>query len=88
MCIDSTNLSVWLRKKTDKHTSHDIQNEMLKIMAVKILQQISQRIRDGGGYTVLADECTDLSNKEQFTIYIRWVDEDLQGHEEFISLYH
>ena len=46
-----------------KYTSHDIQNEMLKIAAVKILRQISQRIRDGGWYTVLADECTELSKK-------------------------
>ena len=59
-CVDITDLSVWLRKKTGKYTSHDIQNEMLKIMAVKIMRQISQRIRDGGGYTVLADKCTKI----------------------------
>lgn len=46
-CVDNLDLGAWLRKKTDKYTSHNIQNEMLKIMAVKILQQISQRIREG-----------------------------------------
>ena len=35
----------------------------------------------------MADECTDKSNKEQFTICMRWVGEDLQDHEDFIGLY-
>ena len=35
----------------------------------------------------MADECTDVANKEQFTICIRWVDGDLQDHEDFIGLY-
>ena len=29
----------------------------------------------------MADECTDVSNKERFTICLRWVDEDLVDHE-------
>ena len=35
----------------------------------------------------MADECTDIANKEQFTINIRWVGEDLQEYEDFIALY-
>lgn len=35
----------------------------------------------------MADECTDVANKEQFTICIRWVGQDLQDHEDFIGLY-
>ena len=35
-CVDCPELSVWLSKKTDNYTSHDIQNEM-KIMALQIL---------------------------------------------------
>ena len=35
----------------------------------------------------MADECTDIANKEQFTICIRWVDSDLQDHADFIGLY-
>ena len=32
--------------------------------------------------------CTQLSNKEQlFTIILRWVDSDLNDHEDFIGLY-
>ena len=35
----------------------------------------------------MADKCTDCSNKEQFTINLRWVDQNLNAHEEFIGLY-
>ena len=35
----------------------------------------------------MADECTDCLNKDQFTINIRWVDQHLNAHKEFISLY-
>ena len=35
----------------------------------------------------MADECTDVANKEQFTICIRWVDDSLTDHEDVIGLY-
>lgn len=35
----------------------------------------------------MADECTDYSNKAQFTINIRWVDANLQDNVKFIGLY-
>ncbi len=36
----------------------------------------------------MADETTDNSNKEQVTLFLRWVTDDLQVHEEFLGLYH
>ena len=38
-------------------------------------------------FSILADECTDASNKEQRVVYIRWVDELLQDHENVIGVY-
>ena len=35
----------------------------------------------------MGDGCTDYSNKEQFTINIRWVDQNLNLHEDFLGLY-
>ena len=35
----------------------------------------------------MADEATDASNKEQFLICLRWVDDEFEVHEEFIGLY-
>ncbi len=48
---------------------------------------LSEAIRKAACFTVMADECTDFSNKELFTICIRWVGDDLVDHEDFIGLY-
>ena len=56
----------WLSKKSNKHTAHEIQDTILKVMAHKILHDIGQNIHDGGLFSTMADECTDCSNKEQF----------------------
>ena len=51
-------------------------------MALQITRHLCNQIK-----TIMADECTDISNKEQFTICIRWVEDDLQECEDFIGLY-
>ena len=56
-------------------------------MANKIIRELSRNIRKSNCFTIMADECTDIANKEQFTICIRWVDDDLQDNEDFIGLY-
>ena len=38
-------------------------------------------------YSIMADEMTDCSNKEQFVICCRWVDKSLNTHEDFIGIY-
>ena len=58
-------LMEWLQKNTGKYTSHDIQNEMLKIMALSILRKIAVNLRTTEFYTIMVDECTDISNHEQ-----------------------
>ena len=35
----------------------------------------------------MADETADISNKEQIVICIRWVDDNLVVHEDFIGLH-
>ena len=84
---DSPEIIEWMRKKTDKYTSPVIQNKCIQIMILQIIRQVSRNIRDSACFTIMADECTDKSNKEQFTICMRWVGEDLQDHEDFIGLY-
>ena len=56
-------------------------------MALHIIRELSSNIRKAGCYVIMADECTDISNKEQFTLCIRWVDDDLEDHENFSGLY-
>ena len=55
----------WLEKKTGKFTSHDLHNEMLKVMALTVLREIASNIQSTEFYKIMADECTDTSNQEQ-----------------------
>ena len=41
----------------------------------------------GNYFSIIADEYTDASNDEQLTIFLRWVDEILDVHEDFLGFY-
>jgi hypothetical protein len=71
--LDVPNICTWMKKKTNKYTSPCIQNESLQIMALQIIRKVAGIIHKCNYYTIMADECTDISNKEQFTICIRCV---------------
>ena len=60
------NRQTGLKKIPNKYTSPEIQNEMLQIMALNILQKNAANIQDTSYFTLMTDESTDSSNKEQF----------------------
>lgn len=59
---------------------------MLQVMALKILRDVAAHIREDGFFSIMVDETTDQSNREQVVIVIRHVDSDLNVQEEFIGL--
>ena len=77
----------FLERQQLKYTSHDVQNEMLSIMAQQVLRHIASQLQRAVFFTIMVDETTDCSNKEQVVLAFRWVDEDLAAHEEFVGLY-
>ena len=83
---DFPELSNWMLKKTDKYLSHDIQNEIIMIMAHQIIRDICEKILKSF-YAIICDEYTDISNKEQLTFYLRWVDDCFRVREEFLGFY-
>jgi hypothetical protein len=54
-------------------------------MALTVLRKICEKIRGNKWYSIMADESTDVANKEQFTLCIRSVDENLKDREDFIG---
>ena len=58
----------------------DIQNELLKIMALHILREITALVHSAPFLVITVDETTDASNKEQVVFCIRWVDGSLEAH--------
>ena len=55
-------------------------------MANLVIRDQVSEIR-GGFFSIICDEYTDISNKEQLTICIRWVDKELEAHEYFLEFY-
>ena len=52
-----------------------------------MLRKIARITQQAKFYSVMGDETADISNKEQLALCIRWVDDDLQFHEDFIGIH-
>ena len=85
---DNPLLLNWLRKPAYKYTSPENQNEMLMIMTNHVLQKILVFVHTSPFLSIMVDEATDSSNKEQLAIIIQWADDDLTVFEDFLGLYH
>lgn len=71
----------------DKHyLSNEIINEMIRLMGRTVLQQLLVDIRKAGWFSLIADETTDVSHKEQLCIAIRWIDNLFQINETPLEL--
>ena len=79
-------LQKWIGKSYDKHFNPDAQNEILQIIALKVLRGIASDMAESGYYSIMADETTDASNIEQLVICMRWVDKETTVHEDYIGL--
>ena len=56
-------------------------------MAVSVLRKVASSIFGASFYTIMCDERTDTSNREQVVLCIRWINDELEPHEDFIGLY-
>lgn len=85
---DNQILDKWLnREGKQKWLSHDIQNELLQLMAHTVLRKIIANVSQSKFFGIIADEATDCAGKQQLSICIRWVGTDHVVHEDFIGLY-
>jgi len=85
--IDDVHVLDWIKKKSDKYASPDVQNEMLEVMGKMVLRKIIADIQNALFYAIMVDETTDCSNQEQVVLVLHWVDDALVVHEEFIGLF-
>ena len=83
---DDPDILDWLTRNTDKYLGHDIQHEMCIIMRNSVTRQVISKIKDRY-FSIIADEYTDISNKEHLTLCLRWVDNNFDPHEDFIGFY-
>ena len=71
-------------KTFNKYVSHDTRNEILKIMAHQVLQNVLHNMQRSHFLATMVDEATD---KEQVTLVARWFDEEFSGFEDFLGMY-
>lgn len=57
--ISHMQLHSWLQRKEGKYTSHDIQNELLKLMALHMLRRINASLHAAEYFAFMLDESTD-----------------------------
>ena len=79
-----------MAKKTNTHTSPEIQNELLKLFSCEVAMYILCQITSNLQYSVFLNvmETMDVSNHEQVVICVRWVSANLDVHEDYIGLSH
>ena len=56
-------------------------------MAVSTLRNIAAKLSNSVFFTLMDDEVTDVSNKEQVAVCLRSTDENFDVHEHFIGLH-
>ena len=70
------------------YTHHDYQDEFLQIIANQVFQKNLTELKNSNFYSIMCDdEYTDISNNEQLLLYVHWVDDNLEAHENFLGFY-
>ena len=87
LSADNPELAQWLDKKKDKYTSPEIQNEVLKVMAILLSRSIVETVRSCKLFVLISEEEADVSIKKQVVVYLRYVDNDFAAREEFIGIH-
>ena len=63
-------------RNNSTYTSSTIQNEIISIIGDHIRSSIIDNVKRARWFTVIADEVTDVSNKEQLSLVLRYVNPD------------
>ena len=69
------------------YISKTIQNEMTTTVGAIIVNNLSQEIRDSKYFSIMSDEAADISNKENLSVVIRFLDSTKTVREEFVGFY-
>ena len=84
---ENEGLKAWRTgKKINKYVHSTIQNEMMQIMALRVLREVAENIQNVDFYSIMCDEATDVKNVSELVVCLTWVVDELEAHDEFISL--
>ena len=67
---------------------HYSKNQVIDVLAAYIRNKIVGEIKKTRLFSVLADEATDISNQEQMSLVLRFMNAQNEIKEEFVSIMH
>ena len=84
----------WMRQRVlekvpgkAKYTHHVFQDDLLKLMSNQVLRKKLYDVNNSKMFSIMCDEYTDTSNKEQLSLCTRWIDDELNANEDFLEFY-
>lgn len=81
-------LKAWLTRR-DKWCSHDIQNEIVTLIANAVREEIKAEVTIAEQFSIIADGTQDITGQEQLAIVYRYViTETMEVVENFVGFYH
>lgn len=69
------------------YISKTSQNEMITTVGAIIVNNLSQEIRESKYFSIMSDEAADVSNKENLSVVIRFLDSTKTVREGFVGFY-
>ena len=74
--------------KNASYLSAPVQNELIKCCGDVITDRLVKEIKESKYFSILADEASGCSNKEQMSLVIRFVDSSSNIREDFVRFVH
>ena len=77
-----------MTQSINKYVHLTIQNKMMQTIVLRVLQEVAENIQDINVdfYAIMCDEATYFLNVSELVLCLRWVDNELEAHDEFIDL--
>ena len=72
-------------RKNAQYRSPKIKNDLIAVVGKWIQQKLTQEIKAAKCFTICADDGTDVANKEQILLIIRFVDQSGMIRDEFLE---
>ena len=85
-CSDVPDLTAWLNRRNN-WCSDNIQNEIIEMFAHSVQRMLTADILASPYYGLVADGTTDQNGKEQFSICLQHVSENLESSCDFLGFY-
>ena len=75
------------REHGSLYVHHNYQNDLINIMSKQLLRKKLYDINRSRMFSLMCDEYTDVSNKQQLSMCVGWIEDSLNPHEDFLGFY-